>query len=39
MGTAYPIAYDETGIYAASGHDMQRLKLKIRFAQTGRGDL
>ena len=23
FGTAYPIAYDKTGIYAASGHDMQ----------------
>lgn len=23
LGTAYPIAYDKTGIYAASGHDMQ----------------
>ena len=28
MGTAYPIAYDETGIYAASGHDMQRFEIK-----------
>ncbi len=28
MGTAYPIAYDETGIYAASGHDMQRFEIE-----------
>ena len=25
MGTAYPISYDKSGIYVASGHDMQRL--------------
>ena len=28
MGTAYPISYDETGIYAASGHDMQRFEVE-----------
>ena len=28
MGTTYPIAYDETGIYAASGHDMQRFEIE-----------
>lgn len=28
MGTAYPIAYDETGIYAASSHDMQRFEIE-----------
>lgn len=37
MGTAYPIAYDETGIYAASGHDMQRFEIEksgsIRLAE------
>lgn len=27
LGTAYPIAYDETGIYAASGHGMQRFEV------------
>ena len=24
FGTAYPISYDKTGIYAASGHEVQR---------------
>ena len=37
MGTAYPIAYDETGIYAASSHDMQRFEIEksglIRLAE------
>ena len=37
MGTAYPIAYDETGIYAASSHDMQRFEVEksglIRLAE------
>lgn len=37
MGTAYPIAYDETGIYAASGHDIQRFEIEksglIRMAE------
>lgn len=28
MGTAYPISYDETGIYTASGHDMQRFTIE-----------
>lgn len=28
MGTAYPIVYDETGIYTASGHDMQRFEIE-----------
>lgn len=28
MGTAYPISYDETGIYAASGHAMQRFEIE-----------
>lgn len=27
MGTAYPIAYDKTGIYTASGHAMQRYEV------------
>ena len=27
MGTAYPISYDETGIYAASNHGMQRFEV------------
>lgn len=27
FGTAYPIAYDKTGIYAASGHGMQCLEI------------
>ena len=27
MGTAYPISYDETGIYTASGHAMQRFEV------------
>ncbi len=27
MGTAYPVSYDETGIYAASGHGMQRFEV------------
>ena len=27
MGTAYPVSYDEAGIYAASGHDMQRFEV------------
>lgn len=28
MGTAYPISYDETGIYTASGHAMQRYEVE-----------
>lgn len=28
MGTAYPISYDETGIYTASGHAMQRFEVE-----------
>ena len=28
MGTAYPISYDETGIYAGSGHAMQRFEIE-----------
>ena len=28
MGTAYPISYDETGIYAGSGHAMQRYEIE-----------
>ena len=28
MGTAYPISYDETGIYTASGHAMQRYEIE-----------
>lgn len=28
MGTAYPISYDETGIYAASGHAMNRFEIE-----------
>lgn len=27
FGTAYPISYDKTGIYTASGHDMQRFEI------------
>lgn len=27
-GTAYPVSYDETGIYAASGHGMQRFEIE-----------
>lgn len=27
MGTAYPVSYDKTGIYTASGHDMQRFEI------------
>lgn len=29
MGTAYPISYDKTGIYTASGHDMQRFEIEM----------
>lgn len=28
MGTAYPISYDNTGIYTASGHAMQRFEIE-----------
>lgn len=28
MGTAYPVSYDETGIYTASGHAMQRYEIE-----------
>ena len=28
MGTAYPVSYDETGIYTASGHAMQRYEVE-----------
>lgn len=28
FGTAYPISYDKTGIYAASGHDIQRFGIQ-----------
>ena len=28
LGTAYPISYDKTGIYTASGHDMQRFTIE-----------
>ena len=28
MGTAYPVSYDETGIYTASGHAMQRFEVE-----------
>lgn len=28
MGTAYPVSCDETGIYAASGHGMQRFEIE-----------
>lgn len=28
MGTAYPIAYDETGIYAVSGHTVQHFEIQ-----------
>ena len=28
MGTTYPISYDETGIYAGSGHAMQRFEIE-----------
>lgn len=28
MGTAYPVSYDETGIYAAAGHGMQRFEIE-----------
>lgn len=28
MGTAYPIAYDETGIYAVSGHNVQHFEIQ-----------
>ena len=27
LGTAYPVAYDKAGIYAASGHGMQRFEV------------
>lgn len=27
FGTAYPISYDNTGIYTASGHNMQRFEI------------
>ncbi len=27
LGTAYPVSYDKTGIYAASGHGMQRFEI------------
>lgn len=27
MGTAYPVSYDKTGIYAAAGHGMQRFEI------------
>lgn len=28
MGTAYPISYDKTGIYSASGYDMHRFEIE-----------
>lgn len=28
MGTAYPVSYDKTGIYSASGHDMQCFEIE-----------
>lgn len=28
MGTAYSVSYDETGIYAASGHGLQRFEIE-----------
>lgn len=28
MGTAYPVSYDETGIYTASGHNMHRFEVE-----------
>ncbi len=28
MGTAYPISYDKTGIYAASGHSVNRFEIE-----------
>lgn len=28
MGTAYPVSYDTTGIYTASGHAMQRFEIE-----------
>ena len=28
MGTAYPVSYDEKGIYTASGHAMQRFEVE-----------
>lgn len=28
MGTAYPVSYDKTGIYTASGHSMQRYEVE-----------
>lgn len=28
MGTAYPVSYDGTGIYTASGHSMQRYEVE-----------
>ncbi|MBP3199832.1 MAG: hypothetical protein J6N21_22945 [Butyrivibrio sp.] len=28
LGTAYPISYDEKGIYTASGHSMQRYEIE-----------
>lgn len=27
LGTAYPVSYDKTGIYAAAGHGMQRFEI------------
>ena len=27
LGTAYPLSYDKNGIYAASGHDLQRFEI------------
>ena len=27
LGTAYPISYDKTGIYAASGHELRRFEI------------
>lgn len=28
MGTAYPVSYDKTGIYTASGHTMHRFEIE-----------
>lgn len=28
MGTAYPVSYDNTGIYTASGHAVQRYEVE-----------
>lgn len=30
LGTAYPVSYDQTGIYTASGHEIQRYGVDVK---------